>query len=234
MKLSIIVPVYNEENTIDSLLNAIEKVDLADLGLSKELIIVDDCSDDGTPEILKEWQEKGTTVLRHQNNQGKGASIKTALKAASGDIIIIQDADLEYDPNEYRKLLSPILKRRADVVYGSRFVGSEPHRVLFFWHYLGNRLITFLCNLFANLNLTDVETGFKAFSREAINGMRLLENDFGFEIEVTIKLAKRRCRFYEVGISYYGRDYTEGKKIKWTDGIKAIYFIFKYGMNFNL
>jgi glycosyltransferase involved in cell wall biosynthesis len=162
MKLSIIVPVYNEENTIDTILDIIEKVDLADLGLEKEIIVVNDGSDDKTGEILRQWQER-IIFLEHNKNQGKGASIKTALKVASGDIIIIQDADLEYDPKEYEKLLSPILKGKADVVYGSRFIGSEPRHVLLFWHYLGNRFITFLCNLFANLNLTDVETGFKAF-----------------------------------------------------------------------
>lgn len=231
MKLSIIVPVYNEENTINLILNVIEKVDLSDLGLTKETIVVNDGSKDKTGRILKQWQDR-IILLEHNKNQGKGASIKTALKVASGDIVIIQDADLEYDPNEYRKLLFPILKGRADVVYGSRFIGSEPHRVLLFWHYLGNRLITFLCNFFANLNLTDIETGFKAFRKEVLTSVELCEKDFGFEVEITLKLAKKRYRFYEAGISYYGRDYAEGKKIKWTDGIKAIYFIFKYGMGF--
>lgn len=227
MKLSIIIPVYNEENTIDSILEIVENVDLSDLGLTKEIIVVNDGSDDRSAQILEKWQDR-IVLLEHTKNQGKGASIKTALKQVSGDVVIIQDADLEYDPNEYIKLLRPILSNKADVVYGSRFMGSEPHRVLFFWHYLANRFITFLCNLFVNLNLSDVETGFKAFRREAIDSIILKEKDFGFEVEVTIKLAKKRYRFYEVGISYYGRDYTEGKKIKWTDGIKAIYLIFKY------
>lgn len=226
MKLSVIIPVYNEENTIDAILDIIEKVDLADLGINKEIVVVDDGSSDRTGEILKKWQDR-VILLEHAQNRGKGASIKTALKVVSGDIVIIQDADLEYDPNEYERLLKPILLKRADIVYGSRFIGSDAHRVLFFWHYLGNRFITFLCNLFANLNLSDIETGFKAFRKEVLSSIRLCERDFGFEVEVTLKLAKKRYRFYEVGISYYGRDYSEGKKIRWTDGLKAIWLIFK-------
>lgn len=232
MKVSILIPAYNEEKTIDLILNAVNDIDLSDLGLTKEIIVVDDNSEDKTGAILEKWQGK-IILFKHSKNQGKGACIRTALKAAAGDIIIIQDADLEYDPLEYRKLVKPIVLNKADVVYGSRFVGSEPHRVLFFLHYQGNRLITFLCNLFANLNLTDVETGFKAFRKEVLNSIELCENDFGFEVEVTVKLAKKRSRFYEVGISYYGRDYAEGKKIRWTDGLRAIYLIFKYAARVN-
>lgn len=232
MKVSILIPAYNEERTIDLILNAVNDIDLGNLGLTKEIIVVDDNSEDKTGAILERWQGK-IILFKHSKNQGKGACIRTALKAAAGDIIIIQDADLEYDPLDYRKLLKPIVLNKADVVYGSRFVGSEPHRVLFFLHYQGNRLITFLCNLFANLNLTDVETGFKAFRKEVLNSIELCENDFGFEVEVTVKLAKKRSRFYEVGISYYGRDYAEGKKIRWTDGFRAIYLIFKYAARVN-
>ena len=230
MKLSIIIPVYNEKDTIDGILSAVEKVALAELSLEKEIIVIDDCSSDGTGEILARWQNKGIRVLRHETNLGKGASIHSGLKEARGDIVIIQDSDLEYDPEEYRKILLPITKGKADVVYGSRFMGSGPHRVLFFWHYLGNRCITLLCNLLVDLNLTDVETGYKAFRREAINSIRLCEKDFGFEVEVTIKLARKKYIFYEVGISYYGRDYAQGKKIRWTDGIKALWLTFKYAL----
>lgn len=229
MKLSIIIPTYNEDRTIASVLKMVKDLDLKEFQLDKEIIVVDDGSTDRTPQIL-ESQKDGIILLRHPKNQGKGACIRKALEVAKGDIVIIQDADLEYDPSDYPKLLKPILSKRADVVYGSRFVGSEPHRVFFFHHYLGNRLLTFLTNLFSNLNLSDVETGYKVFRREALESIELSENDFGFEIEVTLKLAKKGYRFYEVGISYYGRDYEEGKKIDWRDGVKAIWLIFKYGM----
>jgi glycosyltransferase involved in cell wall biosynthesis len=231
MKLTVVIPTYNEEKTIEEVLKAVSETEVGDLGLTKEIIVVDDGSSDGTGQIVEKWQDK-IILLRHKTNQGKGASIKTALKAASGDIIIIQDADHEYNPREYPRLLEPILKRKADVVYGSRFISSEARRVFFFWHYLGNISITFFCNLLANLNLSDVETGFKAFRKEALNQIELHEKDFGFEVEVTLKLAKKRCRFYETGISYYGRDYTEGKKIRWTDGIKALLLILRYGLRF--
>lgn len=228
MKLSIIIPVYNEENTIETVLHAVSNVDLSALGIEKEIIVVNDASTDRTSSVLGKWQGK-IIPCEHKTNQGKGASIHTGLRAASGDVIIIQDADLEYDPSEYPKILTPLIKGKADVVYGSRFIGSGPHRVLLFYHYLANRGISFLTNLFANLNLSDVETGYKAFRKEAINAITLCEKDFGFEVEVTLKLAKKRFRFYEVGISYYGRDYSEGKKIRWTDGVRALYLIFKYG-----
>lgn len=230
MKLSIIVPVYNEKDTIKQILDKIEEVDLAALGLTKEVVIIDDGSTDETSQILKSLQGRGYIICHHQRNQGKGASINTGLKKADGDIVIIQDADLEYDPYEYGKLLTPILLGKADVVYGSRFVGSEPHRVLLFWHYSGNKFITALCNIFSNLNLTDIETGFKAFRKRALESIQLREKGFGFEAEVTIKLAKKRWKFYEVGISYYGRDYAEGKKIKWQDGLRAIFVILKCGL----
>lgn len=229
MKLSIIIPVYNEKQTITQIINMIERVDLSDLKIEKELVIVDDGSRDGTTDILKRL-EKDHLVCYHKKNQGKGTAIKTGILNSTGEIVIIQDADLEYDPNEYRRLLVPILMGKADVVYGSRFVGSEPHRALFIWHYLGNRFITMLCDIFANLNLTDIETGFKAFKRSALCSISLSERGFGFEPEVTIKLAKKRFRFYEIGISYYGRDYSEGKKIRWTDGLWAIFVILRYGL----
>lgn len=230
MRLSIIIPVYNEKETIKNILHKVEQVNLQDLGLSKEIIIVDDGSSDGTTDILQELANRGYSILYHQHNMGKGASVHTGLEKATGEVIIIQDADLEYDPEEYRRLLAPITSGQADIVYGSRFVGSQPHRVLFFWHYMGNKFITSFCNLFSNLNLTDVETGAKAFRREALNSIRLRERGFGFEPEVTIKLAKKRWKFYEVGVSYYGRDYVQGKKIRWKDGLWAIWTILRYGL----
>jgi glycosyltransferase involved in cell wall biosynthesis len=228
MKVSILIPVYNEGGTIGKILESVLKVDLAALGLHKEVIVVDDASSDTTRDVVERWKDS-VTLIRHEQNRGKGASIRDALKAASGDIVLIQDADLEYDPNDYAALLRPVISQGADVVYGSRFVGSGAHRVLYFWHYQGNRLITFLCNLFGNLNLTDAETGYKVFRKKALDSIQLKEDDFGFEVEVTLKLAKRKYRFYEVGISYYGRDYSEGKKIRWTDGVRALWLIVKYG-----
>ncbi len=223
-KFSVVIPVYNEKGTLPAILEKVQKEKPA------EIIIVDDCSNDGTEQFLAAYEAKNVKIIRHENNRGKGASVRDGLAAATQEIILIQDADLEYDPAEYSRLLQPIIDGKADVVYGSRFVGSDPHRIMLFWHHLGNRFLTFLTNLFANLNLTDMETCYKAFRREAIQSVTLEETDFGFEPEVTIKLAKKGWRFYEVGISYYGRGYEEGKKINWMDGLKAIATIIKHGL----
>jgi len=226
-KLSIIIPCYNEIKTIHEIVNAVK----ASPYPHKEIVIVDDYSTDGTREELKNKLESLVdTVIYHEENQGKGAALRTGIKAATGDIVIIQDADLEYDPNEYPKLVKPILDGKADVVYGSRFTGSEPHRVLFFWHSFGNKILTLLSNMFTDINLTDMETCYKVFKRELIQSIEIEENKFGFEPEITAKLAKRDCRIYEVGISYYGRTYEEGKKINWKDGVRAIYCILKYNL----
>ena len=222
MKLSIIIPVYNEKKTIKDL---IEKISLIDI--PKEIIIVDDYSSDGTREILAEIESDGVKVFYHERNMGKGAAVRTAVKHVTGDIVIIQDADLEYDPRDYPDLIRPIVEDRADVVYGSRFLGG-PHRVLFFWHYVGNRIITTFSNILSNLNLTDMETGYKAFRSEVIQSLNLKSNRFGFEPEVTMKLAKAKYRIYEVPISYWGRDYSEGKKITWKDGIAALFHIIRF------
>lgn len=224
LKFSVIIPVFNEKKTLPQILEKVQKTK------PREIIIVDDGSTDGTEEFLKNYSAPNVKIIRHEINCGKGAAVQTAIKNATQDVILIQDADLEYDPNEYERLLQPIFDGQADVVYGSRFVGSSPHRVMFFHHYLGNKLITVLTNLFANLNLTDIETCFKAFRKETLNSISLEEKDFRFEPEVTIKLGKKNWRFYEVGISYYGRSYEEGKKIRWTDGLKAVYAILKYGL----
>jgi len=225
LKVSIIIPVYNEKNTLRQI---VEHVHAVDLGLDKEIVLVDDASTDGSREILSALSANGLKILYHDANRGKGAAIKTGIAASSGDIIIVQDADLEYDPAEYPKLLKPILEDKAEVVYGSRFVGGECHRVVYFWHYVGNRILTLLSNMFTNLNLTDMETGYKVFKADILKGISLEENRFGFEPEVTAKLAKTRCRVYEVGISYYGRTYEEGKKIGWKDGVRALSCILKY------
>jgi len=228
MKLSIVIPVYNELKTLEHI---IEKVCAISLNIQKEIIIVDDASTDGTRDLIeKVLKKKADKIIYQSVNQGKGAALRTGFKNATGDIVIIQDADLEYDPNEYSLLLQPILDGKADVVYGSRFTGHGPHRILFFWHYVGNKFITTLANMATNLNMTDVETGFKVFRRDILNRITLTEDRFGFEIEITVKLARLKCRIYEVGISYWGRDYSEGKKITWKDGIRAIFCILKYGI----
>lgn len=229
LKLSVIVPVYNELNTLGEVIRRINESPVEE----KEIIVVDDYSTDGTRELIRtELSSQIDQVLYHDRNYGKGAALRTGFKAATGDCIIVQDADLEYDPAEYPLLMKPILEGRADVVYGSRFSGIGPHRVLYFWHYLGNRFLTLLSNMFTNLNLSDMETCYKLFRREIIQSITIRENRFGFEPEVTAKVARKKCRIYEVGISYYGRTYEEGKKIGWKDGIRAIVVIFKYGLFF--
>lgn len=223
--ISVVIPVYNEVNTIKEIIKRVQSVDLA-----KEIIVVDDCSTDGTREILDQLKEQEEiTVLFHKKNQGKGAALKTAFKQVKGELVIIQDADLEYNPQEYSKLIRPILEGKADVVYGSRFLGG-PHRVLFFWHYVGNKLFTLLSNMLTNLNLTDMETCYKVFRTSLLEKITLESKRFGVEPEITAKLAKLKCRIYEVDISYSGRDYNEGKKINWKDGIAAIYWILKYNL----
>jgi glycosyltransferase involved in cell wall biosynthesis len=226
MKLSIVIPCYNEESTIASLVAAVEKAPYPD----KEIIIVDDCSTDGTHGVLATLQGRVAQIIFHQVNQGKGAALRTGFQHATGDVVIIQDADLEYDPNEYECLVAPIREGKADVVYGSRFMGAAPHRVLYFWHRVGNGLLTLMSNMFTNLNLTDMETCYKVFRREVIQSIPIEENRFGFEPEITAKLAKRDLRIFEVGISYYGRTYAEGKKIGWKDGFRAVYCILKYNI----
>jgi len=227
MKLSIIVPVYNEKATLPEILRRVEAVDLP--GLEKELVVVDDCSTDGTRELLKTYSARHQ-IFFHDKNSGKGAALRTGFKHATGDILLIQDADLEYDPAEYPELLAPILQDRADVVYGSRFMGERPHRVLYFWHYAANKFLTLLSNVFTNLNLSDIETGYKVFRRSVVEKISLHSDDFGFEPEITAKVAKQRVRIYEVGISYAGRTYEEGKKIDFMDGIKAIWYILRYNL----
>jgi glycosyltransferase involved in cell wall biosynthesis len=226
LKLSVVIPVYNEKDTIQELYDSVKAVDL-----DKEIILVDDFSTDGTRDILRVLgAESGTRVVMHERNMGKGAALRTGFGQVSGDIVIIQDADLEYDPQEYPRLIKPILAGKADVVYGSRFVTGEYRRVLFFWHMVGNKLLTMASNMLTNLNLTDMETCYKVFRREVLEQITVEEDRFGFEPEITAKIAKLKLRIYEIGISYSGRTYTEGKKINWKDGVSAFRCIVKYNL----
>ncbi|MGB1075533.1 MAG: glycosyltransferase family 2 protein [Flavobacteriales bacterium] len=234
MTLTVIMPAYNEVKTIEKVIRTVTSVDLPD-EVTMDLIVIDDASEDGTAEIVENLQnsdlQRPITFLQHPKNQGKGAALHTGIEAATGDYILIQDADLEYDPKEYTLLLKPILEKNADVVYGSRFIGGQPHRVLFFWHSIGNKFLTLLCNAFCNLNLTDMETCYKLIRRELLQGLDLREKRFGFEPEVTIKMSRiPSIKIYEVGVSYYGRTYAEGKKIGWRDGFRAIWVIFSTGL----
>jgi glycosyltransferase involved in cell wall biosynthesis len=223
----VVIPVFNESGTIEQIVDRVN-----DVSLKIELVAVDDGSTDRSLEVLERLKEAGRIdrLIVHESNQGKGAALKTGFEAAGGDIIIVQDADLEYDPAEYRKLLQPILDGKADVVFGSRFLGGEPHRVLYFWHYVGNRFLTILSNMVTNLNLTDMETCYKCFRREVLQGLSIQERGFGVEPELTAKVARAGWRVYEVGISYSGRTYAEGKKIGWKDGMRALWCILTYGL----
>lgn len=227
MKLSVVIPVYNEVRTIEAIVRAVLAVPL---NLDKELVLVDDGSRDGTRDILKRMQAEHPEwkVILHESNQGKGAALQAGFRAATGDIILIQDADLEYDPSDYPSLLAPILAGKADVVFGSRFLGGGPHRVMYFWHSVGNKVLTMLSNMATDLNLTDMEVGYKVFKRDILKSITLAEKRFGIEVEITAKVARRHCRIYEVPISYYGRDYADGKKITWKDGFRALWCILKY------
>jgi glycosyltransferase involved in cell wall biosynthesis len=227
--LSVVIPCYNEINTIEEIVLAVFHSPYP----NKEIIIIDDCSTDGTREKLKNLIQSNNIVakvLYHDKNMGKGAALRTGFAAAIGDIVIVQDADLEYDPMQYPQIVAPIVQGKADVVFGSRFMGGQPHRVVYYWHRVGNGILTMLSNMFTNLNLSDMETCYKSFRREIIQSIKIEENRFGFEPEITAKLSKLRCRIYEVGISYYGRTYDEGKKIGWKDGIRAIVCIVKYNL----
>ena len=226
--VSIVIPCYNEKNTIAAI---IDRVLASPVG-NKEVIVVDDCSSDGTRELLRDIisLNKAVRIIYHDRNQGKGAALRSGIAAAHGDFVIIQDADLEYDPQDYPLLLEPMVQDKADVVFGSRFMGGRPHRVVYYWHRVGNWLLTTFSNMLTNINLTDMETCYKAFRRDVIQSIRIEENRFGFEPEIVAKVAKGRCRIYEVGISYYGRTYAEGKKINMKDGFRAIWCILKYGL----
>ncbi len=224
--LSILIPCFNEINTIDELIRRVKKSPIK----SKEIIIIDDCSNDGTQEFLKNIDDDSIKVVFNSVNLGKGAAISKGIKLATGEITIIQDADLEYDPNEYQKIIKPILIDKADVVYGSRFQGAEPHRVVYFWHRVGNGFLTLLSNIMTDINLTDMETCYKAFRTEILKSINIKEKRFGFEPEITAKVARSKCKIYEVGISYFGRTYEEGKKIGWRDGVRAIWCILKYNL----
>jgi glycosyltransferase involved in cell wall biosynthesis len=226
MKLSIVIPCYNENNTIQALIQAVKASPVSD----REIIIVDDGSKDGTRDTLHQINDAEVKIIFHEHNQGKGAALRTGFAAATGDICIVQDADLEYDPQEFPIVIQPILDGKADVVFGSRFQSGRPHRVVYFWHRVGNGFLTLMSNFFTDLNLSDMETCYKAFRREVIQSIDIRENRFGFEPEVTAKISKMNLRIYEVGISYYGRTYDEGKKIGWRDGIRAIYCIIKYNL----
>lgn len=227
MKLTIVIPCYNEKETIRDIIAAVKACPVKE----KEIIIVDDFSTDGTRDLLKsEIVSQVDKIVYHDFNQGKGAALRTGFKHATGDIVVVQDADLEYDPNELPILMEPIIRNRADVVFGSRFMGGQPHRVVYFWHMIGNKFLTLLSNMFTNINLTDMETCYKMFRREIIQSINIEENRFGFEPEITAKVVKTGCRIFEVGISYYGRTYAEGKKIGWRDGFRAIYAIVKYNL----
>jgi glycosyltransferase involved in cell wall biosynthesis len=227
MKISVIIPCYDEKDTIRDVVAAVRSAPYEE----KEIIVVDDCSRDGTRELLRtQIAPVVDKILYHDVNRGKGAALRTGIAAATGDIVIIQDADREYDPKEYNLLIEPILRDEADAVFGSRFMGGRPHRVLYFWHRVGNGFLTLLSNMFTNLSLTDMETGYKVFRRELLQRMKIEESRFGFEPEITAKLAKIGCRIYEVGISYYGRTYAEGKKVGWKDGVWAIWCIIKYNL----
>jgi len=229
MKVSIVIPCFNEVETIAQIVALVEAVEIEH---EREIVIVDDFSTDGTREVLAELAGRDDSIrtVLHEHNRGKGAALRSGFTAASGEVIIIQDADLEYDPQDYPKLLRPIAEGKAEVVYGSRFVGGESHRVLYFWHSIGNKLLTLFSNFFTNLNLSDMEVCYKVFRKEILERITLQEDRFGFEPEFTAKIARLGCRIYEVGISYYGRTYDEGKKIGWKDGLRAIYVILKYGL----
>ncbi len=228
MKLSVIIPIYNERATIHEIIRRVQQVDYP-----KEIILVDDLSTDGTRELLREYEQQKPEAIKflyHEYNQGKGAAYRTGTTVVEGDIVVVQDADLEYDPEDYHKLLKPILDGRADVVFGSRFVGSAEHRVLYFWHYMGNKALTLFINMITNLNLSDMETCYKMIRTDMLRKFTLKENRFGFDPEFTAKVAKLNARIYEVGISYSGRDYAQGKKITWKDGIRVLWCILRYGL----
>ena len=226
-RLSIVIPVYNEAKTLNALLDQVKEVPLE---IEKEIILVDDCSTDGTKDLIHTLDDSRIKKVFHERNQGKGAALRSGFAAATGDIVLIQDADLEYDPAEYPKLLAPILAGKADVVYGSRFQGGEPHRVIYFWHFVGNKLLTLTSNMFTNINLTDMETCYKVFKKPILDNITICENRFGFEPEITAKVARQKCRIYEVGVSYSGRSYEEGKKIGWRDGVRAFWCILRYNL----